>query len=82
MALVWSGVAIRYALPVLRMTSYLRIQSYDAIKWLNGEQHRFDSAAYTRADSPETAPNRGQSMISTNRFLYAVCVSWYTDCGS
>jgi len=81
------GVAIRCVLPVLWMTSYLRMMARNRrhdegvySNWLNRGQHRPGSPALTQTDSPGVSTRLGRSLISTIALL-ATVVQERVSCG-
>ena len=79
------GAAIRYALPVLCMTSCLHIMVVNRrgvlkVKKINRWQHAFDSMAYTQPDPPGVAPSsRGEIWYLRVPFCWCMQSFWYKD---
>ena len=80
------GVAIRYLLPVLRITSCLHIMAIrtgNAVKKVTEQEHHgFHTAAYSETDPPGGSTGRARSMIcATVLLLHLECGDSSFLCG-
>ena len=75
---IYGSGAIRYALPVLWMTSRLHMTTRNERreKGLASRQHEFDIMAYSQTDSSGAVPDRGRSVMFRSALMDHDSTGW------